>query len=148
MPLEMSLMQQFANPETFEALSMGERLTGATVTMCMGLGITFTVLCLLWIFIAIMGKCINAADNKAKAKEAAPAPAPAAAPAAAAPVAAAVEAPAEADNAELVAVIAAAIAAMEGKPVCDLVVRSITRTPGSTTSWSNAGIRDCIASRR
>ena len=39
----MSLMEQFADPTYFEGLSMGERLTGATVTMCMGLGITFAV---------------------------------------------------------------------------------------------------------
>lgn len=41
----MSLMEQFANPTYFEGLSMGERLTGATVTMCMGLGITFCSSC-------------------------------------------------------------------------------------------------------
>ena len=45
----MSLMEQFANPTYFEGLSMGERLTGATVTMCMGLGITFAVLVILWV---------------------------------------------------------------------------------------------------
>ena len=47
----------------------------------------------------------------------------------------------------LVAVIAAAIAAMEGRPVPNLVVRSITRIGGNTNAWSNAGLGDCIASR-
>ena len=55
----MSLMEQFADPTYFEGLSMGERLTGATVTMCMGLGITFIVLIILWACIAIMAKITN-----------------------------------------------------------------------------------------
>ena len=64
----MSLMEQFANPTYFEGLSMGERLTGATVTMCMGLGITFAVLVILWVCIAVMAKITH---RSAKASDSA-----------------------------------------------------------------------------
>lgn len=140
----MSLMEQFANPTYFEGLSMGERLTGATVTMCMGLGITFIVLIILWACIAIMAKITNR-STKTSDSAAAPAQAPAAAPAETkAPAAEA----AEMADGELVAVIAAAVAAMENTVVSNLVVKKITRVSGPTNAWASAGLSECIDSRR
>ena len=110
----MSLMEQFANPTYFEGLSMGERLTGATVTMCMGLGITFAVLVILWV-----------AETPAPAAETA-----------------------DMADGELVAVIAAAVAAMENTVVSNLVVKKITRVSGPTNAWASAGLSECIDSRR
>lgn len=142
----MSLMEQFANPTYFEGLSMGERLTGATVTMCMGLGITFAVLVILWVCIAVMAKITH---RSAKASDSAAAPA-----AAPAPVAAPAETPAPAAetadmaDGELVAVIAAAVAAMENTVVSNLVVKKITRVSGPTNAWASAGLSECIDSRR
>ncbi len=142
----MSLMEQFANPTYFEGLSMGERLTGATVTMCMGLGITFAVLVILWVCIAVMAK-ITHRSTKASDSAAAPAAAPA-------PVAAPAETPAPAAetadmaDGELVAVIAAAVAAMENTVVSNLVVKKITRVSGPTNAWASAGLSECIDSRR
>ena len=142
----MSLMEQFANPTYFEGLSMGERLTGATVTMCMGLGITFAVLVILWVCIAVMAK-ITHRSTKASDSAAAPAavPAPAAAPAETpAPTAET----ADMADGELVAVIAAAVAAMENTVVSNLVVKKITRVSGPTNAWASAGLSECIDSRR
>ena len=136
----MSLMEQFADPTYFEGLSMGERLTGATVTMCMGLGITFIVLIILWACIAIMAKITNR-STKTSDSAAAPAAAPAETPAPAA------EAADMADG-ELVAVIAAAVAAMENTVVSNLVVKKITRVSGPTNAWASAGLSECIDSRR
>ena len=142
----MSLMEQFANPTYFEGLSMGERLTGATVTMCMGLGITFAVLVILWVCIAVMAK-ITHRSTKASDSAAAPAAAPA-------PVAAPAETPAPAAetadmaDGDLVAVIAAAVAAMENTVVSNLVVKKITRVSGPTNAWASAGLSECIDSRR
>lgn len=142
----MSLMEQFANPTYFEGLSMGERLTGATVTMCMGLGITFAVLVILWVCIAVMAK-ITHRSTKASDSAAAPAAAPA-------PEAAPAETPAPAAetadmaDGELVAVIAAAVAAMENTVVSNLVVKKITRVSGPTNAWASAGLSECIDSRR
>ncbi len=138
----MSLMEQFADPTYFEGLSMGERLTGATVTMCMGLGITFIVLIILWACIAIMAKITNRStktSDSAAAPAAAPAPAETPAPAAEA---------ADMADGELVAVIAAAVAAMENTVVSNLVVKKITRVSGPTNAWASAGLSECIDSRR
>ncbi len=141
----MSLMEQFADPTYFEGLSMGERLTGATVTMCMGLGITFIVLLVLWGCIAVMAKITHRPAKSSESIEAAPAEAKApAAPAAAAAVAES----AETADGELVAVIAAAVAAMENTVVSNLVVRKITRVSGPTNAWASAGLSECIDSRR
>lgn len=142
----MSLMEQFANPTYFEGLSMGERLTGATVTMCMGLGITFAVLVILWVCIAVMAKITH---RSAKASDSAAAPAAAPVPAAA-PAETPAPAAETADMAdgELVAVIAAAVAAMENTVVSNLVVKKITRVSGPTNAWASAGLSECIDSRR
>ena len=142
----MSLMEQFANPTYFEGLSMGERLTGATVTMCMGLGITFAVLVILWVCIAVMAK-ITHRSTKASDSAAAPAAAPAPAAAQAETPAPAAETADMADG-ELVAVIAAAVAAMENTVVSNLVVKKITRVSGPTNAWARAGLSECIDSRR
>lgn len=142
----MSLMEQFANPTYFEGLSMGERLTGATVTMCMGLGITFAVLVILWVCIAVMAK-ITHRSTKASDSAAAPAAAPAPAAVPAETPAPAAETADMADG-ELVAVIAAAVAAMENTVVSNLVVKKITRVSGPTNAWASAGLSECIDSRR
>ena len=124
---EQSLMDLFSDPNTIHSLSFGQKMLGSTVTMIMGLGITFTVLLLIWVFIAIMGKILNAVKQKQEKAAAAAAPAaPAAAPA-----------PATADD-SLIAVISAAIAAYEGGNANNLVVRKITRLSGAATPWENA----------
>ena len=128
---EQSLMDMFSDPNTIHSLTFGQRMLGSTVTMIMGLGITFTILLLIWLFIAIMGKILGAAEHKKK--EAA---APAAAAPAAAPAPAKAE-PAAADD-SLIAVIAAAIAAYEGGSADNLVVRKITRLSGDMTPWESA----------
>lgn len=121
----------------------GERMTKAGMNTLMGMGTVFTVL----IFISCLIGCfkyINQWETNAKKKaadKAAPAPAvsaPAPAPVQAAPVLeAAEEAEDVSDDTELVAVIAAAIAASEGKASADgLVVRSIKRVPNG--NWKKA----------
>ncbi len=148
----MSLMEQFADPTYFEGLSMSEKLTGATVTMCMGLGITFIVLFVLWGCIALMArithKPVKTVSSEAK-KEAAPAVGQTKSEDGelSAVIMAAAVAAAE-DDSELVAVIAAAVAAMENTVVSNLVVRKITRVSGPTNAWASAGLSECINSRK
>ncbi|NBI63771.1 hypothetical protein D3Z38_12065 [Clostridiales bacterium] len=145
----MSLMEQFANPETMHSLSMGEKLAGAGITTLMGMGITFVVLILLWACIAIMTKFTYRPNKETKAPSAAAAPVPTPVPTAA-PAAPAVTAPANADD-SLIAVISAAIAAYESERRGgngNLIVRKISRVSGETTAWSNAGRIDCINSRK
>lgn len=53
-------------------------------------------------------------------------------------------------NPEIVAVIAAAIAAMAGNGTVssNLIIRKISRIHGEKVSWSNAGLMECIDSRK
>ncbi len=136
----MSLMDKFADPALFESLSFGDKMIGSTITMLMGMGVTFVVLILLWGFVAIMGKSLGVASkgDKASAKTEA----------AAAPSVPQV-APVNNDDEVIAAVIAAAIAAYQGSGgTGNLVVRKISRISGETTLWSNAAREDCIASRK
>lgn len=136
----MSLMEQFANPDMIENLSMGDKLAGAGITTLMGMGITFVVLLLLWGCISIMTK-FTYRPNKGEKAPQTTADANAA-PSAAQPV------KSEVRDEELAAVIAAAIAAYEGTSVSGIVVRKIQRISGATTAWADAGRADCIDSRK
>jgi len=140
----MGLMDKFANPELFETLSFGDKMLGSTVTMLMGMGITFLILLILWGFVALMGKFLGHGSKKAPASTPAPT---AAAPAAAAPASAPPSA--ASDDQIIAAVIAAAVAAYQGSGgTGTLVVRKITRLSGETTFWTNAGREECIESRK
>ncbi|MBQ9708409.1 MAG: OadG family protein [Firmicutes bacterium] len=153
----MSLMEQFTNPETMHALSFGEKMAGSTITMLMGLGVTFLILCILWAFIVLMGKVMGAVDGKKAAPKAAPAAAAAPVATKAAPAAggsdeetaAVIAAALAASDDVLPAVIAAAIAAYEGSGIPNnLVVRKIRRIPNNTTLWMDAARDDVIDTRR
>ena len=96
--------------------SMAETLRRAVMNTMMGIAIVFIVLIFLS-FLIYLFRFIPNPEAKKKAQAAAPAPAPVAAP---------VEA-AEADDTELIAVIAAAIAAAEGTTTDGFVVRSIRK---------------------
>ena len=108
--------------------TMGEKMEQAGLNTLMGLGIVFLMLIFLS-FLISQFKHISNLTEKKDSKSAAPAPAPA---------------PAEeeqeeelADDGELVAVIAAAIAAYEGSTSTDgFVVRSIKRS--KTNKWKRA----------
>lgn len=109
-----------------EDTSMGTLLTTATVYTIIGIGTVFLVL----IFISLLISCFKYihAWEEGKKKAAAPASAPKAAPAVKPAAAPAVTGPDLSDDAELVAVMTAAIAAYEGSAVSNgLVVRSIRR---------------------
>ena len=52
------------------------------------------------------------------------------------------------DDAQLVAVIMAAIAAMTGQAASGLIIRKIVRTAGPTNAWYQAGAQDRTDSRK
>ena len=111
--------------------TLGEKMAKAALNTVMGLVVVFVML----IFISLIIYCfkfIHEAEERAAAKKKADEPAPAPAPAPA--VEETVE---EEDDLELVAVIAAAIAASEGTDPNGLVVRSIKRV-GKTNNWKRA----------
>lgn len=98
---------------------LSENMKRAGLNTLMGLGTVFLVLAFLMFIISLFKYIPNGSNKKAAAPAPAPAPAPAAAPV--------VE---ETDDTELVAVIAAAIAAAEGTTPDGFVVRSIRRVGG------------------
>lgn len=111
--------------------STGEILKKAGLNTVLGMGTVFVVLIFISFIISLFEK-IPALEEKFRKKEAAPAaPAPA-------PVQAAVEPEpaAAADDSELIAVIAAAIAAAEGTSTDGFVVRSIKRR--KSNKWSSS----------
>ncbi len=110
--------------------STGEILEKAGLNTVIGMGTVFIVLIFISFVIALLPKLTGLIENTGKKKEAAPAPV--AAPTA--PVAVAEEE--LADDLELVAVIAAAIAAYTGTSTDDFVVRSIKRS--TTNKWKKA----------
>lgn len=120
--------------------SFGESMEKAALNTLLGMGTVFVVLILICFLISCF-KFISVFENKNKNKgadkaetpKAAPAPAPVAAPVAEATV----QEENLTDDLELVAVIAAAIAASEGRTTTDgLVVRSIRKA--NKNKWQNA----------
>lgn len=118
--------------------SMGELMAQAGLNTVLGMGTTFVILILISFIISLfplIGKAQKANEEKkaAAAKKAAPAPAAPAAVAAPAPAAPAPAADPMNDS-QLVAVIAAAVAAAEGRTTTDgFVVRSIRKV--SRKNW-------------
>ena len=100
--------------------TLGETMTKAAMNTAMGMGTVFVMLIIISLIISCF-TLVNKAQKKAEDKKAANAAAPAVS--VAAPV---VETP-QTDDLELVAVIAAAIAAATGSSTDDFVVRSIKR---------------------
>lgn len=145
---EMSLMQKFADPELFETLSLAEKLEGAGVTTLMGMGITFVVLIFLWAIIAQMARFTGGTPKGPKSESTSSSASPAATASSAPAAPAKIEA--VEDSGQLIAVITAAIAALQqGTGAAgNLIIRKISRVSGPATTWSSAGSADAINSRK
>ena len=114
---------------TFDAqYSMGETLQRAGLNTLMGVGIVFCVLLFLCFLISLFKYVSKLSGEDKKEQKKAPAPA--------APVVTAAAPAEETDDLELVAVIAAAIAAAEHTSTDSFVVRSIKKV--NKSKWRNA----------
>ena len=114
---------------TFDAqYSMGETLQRAGLNTLMGVGIVFCVLLFLCFLISLF-KFVSKLSGEGKKEQKA-------SPASAAPVVTAAAPVEETDDLELVAVIAAAIAAAENTSTDSFVVRSIKKV--NKSKWRNA----------
>ena len=111
-------------------MSLSEIFLDALSNTLLGMGTVFAVLIIIILCIMLMSKCVRSFEGKGKKDE----PAPEAPETAAPPVVPEAEAPA--DDLELVAVIAAAIAASENKSPEGFVVRSIRKA--NKRNWRNA----------
>lgn len=108
-------------------MTLGEKLNAGLVTLVLGMGTVFAVLIFLWVIIALVGKILGAATKSKAPKKAAES----------APVPAAVSEPAPEvesgiSDEELVAVMAAAIAAFGGENAPRMRIRSVRRS----TNWN------------
>ncbi|QOX65380.1 hypothetical protein FRZ06_19485 [Anoxybacterium hadale] len=146
--MELSLMERFADPEMISGLSNSELIQGALITTLMGMGTTFVVLTLLWAIIAFVSKIINKSEGKPKGPTAVPTAPTASSTSAPAAVQTTTASAATGTGTELIAVIAAAIAALEGTSPNRLIIRKISRIAGNSTSWSRAGASEIIDSRK
>lgn len=109
--------------------TLSQSLQRAGLNTLMGVGIVFCVLVFLSFVISLF-RFIGAASDKSMVSNEAPKPIPPA------PVQVPVQAAAQTDDTELIAVIAAAIAAAENTTTDSFVVRSIKKV--NKTKWRNA----------
>ena len=124
-----------------EGMTVGESMANAGQTILIGLVVVFSVLILLTLIFYLFGRIMDRKGGKAPA-QAKPAvksePVPPAAPvkmAAASPVTAA-------DDDEVIAVIAAAVAAMGASDGKRYAVRKVTRVRGERPAWAMAGLAE------
>ena len=139
----MNLMSQFADPAGIESLSLTEKLAGAGITTVIGVGITFTVLILLWVFIVSFGKVI-AGFGKQLVYEGSCSSSVCAAGKSADMASgrkrrnfADAESGDDIPQGELVAVIAAATSAYSEKNIKSISIRKVGRAAGDV--WTHAG---------
>lgn len=117
-------------------MSLIEKLAFSGKVALVGMGIVFLGLIILIILISLMGRIFKSLNER---KNPAPASVPAPAPVPEIPV----EEVAPEDNAELVAVITAALMAYEQKTGKALVVRSVRRAG----AWGKTGRQEQVYSR-
>ena len=143
---ELTIMQKFADLELMHSLTLGEKTLGALITTVMGMGITFSILVLLWGLIALMAKLTS---SKPKTPKGSPEQGTAKTAPAAAPMVMQASTTVESSS-ELIAVLMAAIEVFEGKTADagNLIIRRISRVAGQTTAWGNAGTSEAIGNRK
>lgn len=120
-------------------MTLGEALSKGLQTTVIGLVIVFGVLAVLMIVLILMKKIFY----KEPAKKVQVQPAQVAKPVPAAPA----EVNEELDDAELVAVLTAAIAASLNTSTYNLQIKSYRRVGGCAPAWNQAGLQETINSR-
>lgn len=119
-----------------------ELIKEAALNTLLGMGMTFLVLISLSLIITLFGKILNGGFNKPKPepKKSTPAPAPAPEPEPVEAVAEPVAAAAYGDEAELMAVISAAVAAYEDSDVSPEIVAVIAAAIAASEQKTFSGV--------
>lgn len=119
-----------------------ELIKEAALNTLLGMGMTFLVLISLSLIITLFGKILNGGFNKPKPepKKSTPAPAPAPEPEPVKAVAEPAAAAASGDDAELMAVISAAVAAYEDSDVSPEIVAVIAAAIAASEQKTFSGI--------
>ncbi|SHO51193.1 OadG family protein [Desulfopila aestuarii] len=129
----MTLMAQFADPETLKNLSITQKLTASMITTFLGMGITFTSLIILQVVIGLLARFTTE-----KAVEKAPQ-----SPANAVSIAAAEEDQRHRDE-ELVAAITVALSLQLGTGVGNIVIRNIRKIEDHSPAWNKVGLAELM----
>jgi len=138
----MTLLDKLADPNLLEQMTTGEKLSAAFQTTALGMGITFVALVIIWglsivlknIVLSIEGKkesgvtVVNTPKKKKQDKSEV------------------IQAD-EVDDAELIAVISAAIASSMETSVRNIVVKNIVRVNDDTPTWGKVARIDQVNSR-
>lgn len=135
----MSLLDQLANPELFASMPLADKMSAGFLVTALGMGITFSVLVILWGAIIIMSRMINGNPKKDEK--------PVIVQKKAAIIVPTVEQAVTVEDEALIAVITAAIAASMNTSMHNIIVRNITEFPTKQAAWSRAGVMEQIQSR-
>ena len=130
------LLKKFGDPDIIQSLSMSDKMMAGLVTICLGMGITFSALIILQFVISWMDKLLNRSTKKVETTSNLPEK---------------TEPEARPENVqddkELIAVISSVIAMKMATSVDNIVIKNIKKTKSSTPAWSQAGITDLMNSR-
>ena len=121
----MTLLDKFIDPKLIGQLSLGDKMLASLYVAVLGMAIAFVSLGIVWGFVVLLSKACRLRKGRAEAA-AAPPPRPQ-------------PAPRDGDAGELVAVIAAAVAASLEIPPSAIRVKKVKRTADPTPSWGKAG---------
>lgn len=130
-------MKLFGNPEAVKTLSMGDKMMGVGVTVILGMGITVVALVFIQFLIGFMTSILAEKPKTVAENTSAPTNTQAAS----------VQEEVATNDEELVAVIAAAVAAHLGTSASNLVITNIRKVADATPTWGRAGIVDQMNTR-
>ena len=129
------LLTQLANPETIKTLSFAEKMLGGLLVSFLGMGITFIALIVLQIIISLLARFTARPTQLTSHQATLVTPTPK------------LETVATASDAELVAVITAAIAMYPQEPQRTLVIRNIRKIEINMPAWNRTGVLDQMNNR-
>ena len=129
------LLTQLANPETIKTLSFAEKMLGGLLVSFLGMGITFIALIVLQVIISLLARFTAQPTQLPSHQATLVTPTPK------------LETVATASDAELVAVITAAIAMYPQEPQRTLVIRNIRKIEINMPAWNKTGVLDQMNSR-
>lgn len=135
----MTLLEKFADPTIIKSMPFADKMLASFYVAILGMGVTFLALLILWGSIILLGKFTNKIEKKNNNTKIVK------------------EQPkiekivtediSKDDDLELVAVIAAAIAATTNQPISKIFVKNIKRVGDNTTAWKKAGIASQMSNR-
>lgn len=135
----MTILEKFTHAESYELLSMGDKLLATGYIIILGMLITFAALVLIMFLTTVMSKTIQIIENKQKPQ------------APTVPKKTVTEAPVikveKDEDDDLIAVISAAVAASLNTSIHNIVVSNIVRVSDSTPVWGQSGRREVMSAR-